>query len=172
MTATALETYDPRTFRARTFYDAAPRFRDGTDTPRAYLERCLETIATREPVVQAFAALNEAGARAAADASTERWQAGRPLSAIDGLPIGIKDLLETRDLPTQMGCAAYRSNFPKGDNAAVWALPQAGVVIVGKTVTAELGGSQPGPTRNPFDLERTPGGSSSGSGAAGGGRGV
>ena len=73
MTATALETYDPRTFRARTFYDATPRFRDGTDTPRAYLERCLETIATREPVVQAFAALNEAGARAAADASTARW---------------------------------------------------------------------------------------------------
>jgi Asp-tRNA(Asn)/Glu-tRNA(Gln) amidotransferase A subunit family amidase len=97
MTTTALETYDPRTFRARTFYDATPRFRDGTDTPRAYLERCLETIAACEPVVQAFAALNEAGARAAADASTARWQAGQPLSAIDGLPIGIKDLLETRD---------------------------------------------------------------------------
>jgi len=166
MTATVLETYDPRTFRARTFYDATSHFHDGTDTPRAYLERCLETIARREPVVQAFAALNEAGARAAADASTARWQAGRPLSAIDGLPIGIKDLLETRDLPTQMGCAAYRGNGPKRDNAAVWALRQAGVVLVGKTVTAELGGSQPGPTRNPFDPERTPGGSSSGSAAA------
>src|SRR5262245_56455548 len=166
MTATALETYDPRTFRARTFYDAAPRFRDGTDTPRAYLERCLETIAACEPVVQAFAALNEAGARAAADASTARWQAGQPLSAIDGLPIGIKDLLETRDMPTQMGCAAYSDNFPKRDNAAVWALRQAGAVILGKTVSAELGGSQPGPTRNPFDPARTPGGSSSGSAAA------
>src|SRR5262247_118061 len=160
MTATALETYDPRTFRARTFYDATPRFRDGTDTPRAYLERCLETIAACEPVVQAFAALNEAGA------STARWQAGQPLSAIDGLPIGIKDLLETRDMPTQMGCAAYSDHFPKRDNAAVWALRQAGAVILGKTVTAELGGSQPGPTRHPFDLERTPGGSSSGSAAA------
>ena len=50
----ALENYDPRTFQARTFYDATPRFRDGTDTPRAYLERCLETIAACEPVVQAF----------------------------------------------------------------------------------------------------------------------
>src|SRR5262247_2442457 len=160
MTATALETYDPRTFRARTFYDATPRFRDGTDTPRAYLERCLETIAACEPVVQAFAALNEAGA------STARWQAGQPLSAIDGLPIGIKDLLETRDMPTQMGCAAYSDNFPKRDNAAVWALRQAGAVILGKTVSAELGGSQPGPTRNPFDPARTPGGSSSGSAAA------
>jgi Asp-tRNA(Asn)/Glu-tRNA(Gln) amidotransferase A subunit family amidase len=166
MTATALETYDPRTFRARTFYDAAPRFRDGTDTPRAYLERCLEAIAACEPVVQAFAVLNEAGARAAADASTARWQAGQSLSAIDGLPIGIKDLLETRDMPTQMGCAAYSDNFPKRDNAAVWALRQAGAVILGKTVSAELGGSQPGPTRNPFDPARTPGGSSSGSAAA------
>ena len=166
MTATALETYDPRTFRARTFYDAIPRFRDGTDTPRAYLERCLETIAACKPMVQAFAALNEAGARAAADASTARWQAGQPLSAIDGLPIGIKDLLETRDMPTQMGCAAYSDNFPKRDNAAVWALRQAGAVILGKTVSAELGGSQPGPTRNPFDPARTPGGSSSGSAAA------
>jgi Asp-tRNA(Asn)/Glu-tRNA(Gln) amidotransferase A subunit family amidase len=77
MTTTVLETYDQRTFRARTFYDATPRSRDGSDTPRAYLERCLETIAAHEPVVWAFAALNEAGARAAADASTARWQAGR-----------------------------------------------------------------------------------------------
>jgi len=166
MTATALETYDPRTFRARTFDDAAAHFRDGTDTPRAYLERCLETIVACEPVVQAFAALNEAGARAAADASTARWKEGRPLSAIDGLPIGIKDLLETRDMPTQMGCEAYRDHCPQRDNAAVWALRQAGAVLLGKTVTAELGGSQPGPTRNPFDLARTPGGSSSGSAAA------
>jgi Asp-tRNA(Asn)/Glu-tRNA(Gln) amidotransferase A subunit family amidase len=117
-------------------------------------------------VVQAFAAINEAGARAAADASTARWQAGRPLSAIDGLPMGIKDLLETRDMPTQMGCAAYLGHFPKRDNAAVWALRQAGAVILGKTVTAELGGSHPGPTHNPFDPARTPGGSSSGSAAA------
>jgi len=166
MTASAVDPYDPRTFQTRTFYDATPRFRDRSDTPRAYLERCLETITAREPVVQAFVVLNEAGARTAADASTARWQAGRPLSAIDGLPMGIKDLLETRDMPTQMGCAAYLGHFPKRDNAAVWALRQAGAVILGKTVTAELGGSQPGPTRHPFDLERTPGGSSSGSAAA------
>jgi hypothetical protein len=73
MSATALDIYDPHTFRALTFHDATLRFRDGTDTPRAYLERCLETIAAREPIVQAFAALNEAGARAAADARTARW---------------------------------------------------------------------------------------------------
>jgi Asp-tRNA(Asn)/Glu-tRNA(Gln) amidotransferase A subunit family amidase len=158
--------YDPRKFTALTFHDTTGRFRDGSDTPRAYLERCLETIAERERVVQAFVTLNETGARAAADASAARWKAGRPLSLIDGLPIAIKDLLETKDMPTEMGCVAYRGNFPKRDNAAVWALRQAGAVILGKTVTAEIGGSHPGPTTNPFDPARTPGGSSSGSAAA------
>jgi Asp-tRNA(Asn)/Glu-tRNA(Gln) amidotransferase A subunit family amidase len=166
MITTVPKGYDPREFRALTFHDAVPHFRDGSDTPRAYLERCLETIAEREPVVQAFAALNPTGARASADESTKRWKDGRPRSPLDGLPIGIKDLLETKDMPTQMGCVAYRDNFPRRDNAAVWALRQAGAVIVGKTVTAELGGSHPGPTTNPFDPTRTAGGSSSGSAAA------
>jgi Asp-tRNA(Asn)/Glu-tRNA(Gln) amidotransferase A subunit family amidase len=159
-----------RDYKPLTFHDALPRFADGSDTPRAYLERCLETIAAREPVVKAFTAINEAGARAAADASTTRWKAGKPLSPIDGMPIAIKDLLETRDMPTQMGCAAFKGNFPKRDNAAVWALRQAGAIILAKTVTAELGGSHPGPTTNPFDPARTPGGSSSGSAAAVGAR--
>ena len=83
------ESYDPRTFDALTFHDAVDRFRDGRDTPRDYLERCLETIAVREPAVQALTAMNEDGARAAADASSERWKSGRPLSAIDGMPVAI-----------------------------------------------------------------------------------
>lgn len=167
---TGLGAYDPLNFRALTFHDAAPRFAAGLDTPRAYLERCLATIEAREPVVQAWTAINREGARAAADASALRWRAGRPLSPIDGMPIGIKDLLETHDMPTEMGCAALRGNFPKRDNAAVWALRAAGAVVLGKTVTAELGGSHPGPTTNPFDPARTPGGSSSGSAAAVGAR--
>jgi Asp-tRNA(Asn)/Glu-tRNA(Gln) amidotransferase A subunit family amidase len=153
-------------YKPLTFHDAARRFTDGNDSPRAYLERCLETIAQREPVVKAFTAMNETGARAAADASAARWKAGKPLSPIDGMPVAIKDLLETRDMPTEMGCAAMKGNFPKRDNAAVWALRQAGAVILAKTVTAELGGAHPGPTTNPFDPRRTPGGSSSGSAAA------
>ncbi|HSH98962.1 MAG TPA: amidase [Reyranella sp.] len=153
-------------YKPLTFHDAARRFTDGNDSPRAYLERCLETIAAREPVVKALTAINEAGARATADASSERWKAGKPLSPIDGMPIAIKDLLETKDMPTEMGCAAMKGNFPKRDNAAVWALRQAGAVILAKTVTAELGGSHPGATTNPFDPKRTPGGSSSGSAAA------
>jgi len=166
MSSTPSRSYDPRTFKALSFHDAAQRFRDSTDTPRAYLERCLEMIREREPVVKAFVAVNDAGARAAADASSARWKAGRPLSAIDGMPIGIKDLLETKDMPTQMGCAAFAGNFPKRDNAAVWALREAGAVILGKTATAELGGSHPPATTNPFDPARTAGGSSSGSAAA------
>ena len=166
MKKTAPQAYDPATFKALTWHDATPAFRDGSDTPRAYLDRAIETIAEREPVVKAFVHLNEDGARAAADASTARWKAGAPLSSIDGMPVAIKDLLETKDMPTEMGCEAFRGNFPKRDNAAVWALRQAGAVVFGKTVTAELGGSHPGLTTNPFDPARTPGGSSSGSAAA------
>jgi Asp-tRNA(Asn)/Glu-tRNA(Gln) amidotransferase A subunit family amidase len=158
--------YDPREFKALTFHDVTARFRDGTDSPRAYLERCIETIKAREPIVKAFVVLNEDGARVAADASSARWKAGTALSPIDGMPIAIKDLLETKDMPTQMGCEAYRGHFPKRDNAAVWALRQAGAVVFGKTVSAELGGSHPGATTNPFDPACTPGGSSSGSAAA------
>ncbi len=77
------QNYDPRTFQALTFHDAVPSFRDGSDTPRAYLERCLEAIAAREPVVKAYAALNEETARQAADASTARYKDGQQLSAID-----------------------------------------------------------------------------------------
>ncbi|MFC7738641.1 amidase [Roseomonas sp. GCM10028921] len=158
--------YRPDGCRPLTFHDVAPRFADGADTPRAYLERCLETIAAREPVVRAWVVLNEAGAREAADASSARWKAGQPLSPIDGMPIGIKDLIETRDMPTQMGCEAYRGNFPKRDSAMIRALRDAGAIILGKTVTTELGQAHPGPTTNPFDPRHTPGGSSSGSAAA------
>src|SRR3546814_10797105 len=70
------------------------------------------------------------------------WKAGNPLSPIDGMPVAIKDLLETKDMPTRMGCAAFEDNFPKRDNAAVWALRQAGAVILAKAVTAELGRSE------------------------------
>jgi Asp-tRNA(Asn)/Glu-tRNA(Gln) amidotransferase A subunit family amidase len=163
---TPMSAYDPEAYRGLTFHDRLSAFREGKDSPRAYLDRCLAVVAEHEPVVQAFAHLNEASAIAAADASTARWREGKPLSPIDGMPVGIKDLLETSDMPTEMNCAGLKGNFPKRDNAAVSALRNAGAVIFGKTVTAELGGAHPGPTTNPFDRTRTPGGSSSGSAAA------
>ncbi|WAP60486.1 amidase [Streptomyces sp. S465] len=159
-------TYDPVAFRGLRFHTAVEQFRSGADTPRDYLERCLSRIAELEPTVRAWAVLEESGAREQADASTRRYRRGEPLSPIDGMPIGIKDVLETKDMPTEYGCAAYAGNFPKRDNAAVWALRQAGAVLVGKTVTTELAGPEPGPTTNPFHPEHTPGGSSSGSSAA------
>jgi hypothetical protein len=106
-------SYDPRTFQALTFHDATPAFRDGGDSPRAYLERCLAAIAARDPVVRAFVVVNAEGARAAADESTARWRAGRPLSAVDGLPIGIKDLLETKDHPDRDGLRGLSRQFPQ-----------------------------------------------------------
>ena len=126
MTLPAPQSYSPETFQPLTFHDAVPAFLSGDDTPRAYLERCLETIAAVEPQVMAFAHLNEDGARAAADASTARYRAGAPLSPIDGMPVGIKDLLETRDMPTEMGSAFYKGNRPGRDSALVQALRAAG----------------------------------------------
>lgn len=158
-------TYDPNTHAALTFHDSRANFVDRRDSPREYLERCLNVIAEREGQLKGWVVMNPAGARAAADASARRYRDGRPLSAIDGMPVGIKDLIETRDMPTQMGCAAFDGNFPKNDSAVVRALRDAGAIILGKTVTTALGFLDPGPTTNAFDPLRTPGGSSSGSAA-------
>ena len=78
-----MTAYNPAAFKGLTFYNAASAFAAGKDSPRDYLERCIATIQQREPVVKAFVVLNEAGARAAADASSARWKAGKPLSAIE-----------------------------------------------------------------------------------------
>ena len=161
-----MQKYSCDQFEALTYFDATPDFGSGTNTPRDYLEKCIEQIANKEQDVKAFVTLNLETARQLADESSRRWKNARQLSLIDGMPVGIKDLLETFDMPTQMGCEAYNGYAPGNDNALVWALRQAGCIIIGKTVTAELGGAHPGPTKNPFDLTRTPGGSSSGSAAA------
>lgn len=150
----------------RPFHDRLPSFRDGSDTPRAYLERCLESLATFEPVVGAFVHLEIDAARVVADESTRRWKAGQPLSRLDGMPVGIKDLVETIDMPTQCGSPVYEGHRSGRDGASVIALRQAGAVILGKTVATEFAAAVPRGTRNPWDPERTPGGSSSGSAAA------
>jgi Asp-tRNA(Asn)/Glu-tRNA(Gln) amidotransferase A subunit family amidase len=150
----------------RPYLAATESFALGKDNPRAFLERCLETMMAIEPEVQAFEATNLPAARAAADAASGRWQMGKPLSPIDGMPIGIKDIIETADMPTGMGSPLFADYQPRFDSASVRALREAGAVIVGKTVTTEFAATEPGKTRNPFDATRTPGGSSSGSAAA------
>jgi Asp-tRNA(Asn)/Glu-tRNA(Gln) amidotransferase A subunit family amidase len=116
--------------------------------------------------VRAFVSLNIEGARRAADASTKRYLAGELVSSIDGMPIAIKDIIETEDMPTEFGSPIFKNWRGGRDAACVYALRQAGAVIVGKVVTTEFAGAPPGPTTNPHDPARTPGGSSSGSAAA------
>ena len=164
------EAYDPKTVTLLSFSDAVPAFGDGSDTPRAYLERCIETVETRESAVRAFVTLNLDGARKAADASTARYREGRPLSPLDGMPVGIKDVHETEEMPMQVGSPIFEGWSSGWDGACVFALRKAGAAIIGKTVTTEFAFATPGPTRNPWDGSRTPGGSSSGSGAAVGAR--
>ncbi len=157
--------YDPEAFAPPSFVAKVQSFVDGSDTPRAFLEECLDMIHAREPDVRAFSAINEDGARKAADAATERYRDGRPLSPIDGCPIAFKDTIETVDMPTQMNSRIYADWQSNRDAACVYGLRKAGAVILAKTVVPEFAMGVSGPTRNPFDLRRTPGASSSGSGA-------
>jgi Asp-tRNA(Asn)/Glu-tRNA(Gln) amidotransferase A subunit family amidase len=148
------------------YLSATPRFAGGGDTPRDFLERCLADLAALEPKIGAFVHFGLDAARAAADQSTTRWRAGKPLSKIDGMPVGIKDIIETFDLPTEQGSPLFVGCRTGRDAASVVALREAGAVIVGKTVTTEFASSEPlVKTRNPHDLRRTSGGSSSGSAA-------
>jgi Asp-tRNA(Asn)/Glu-tRNA(Gln) amidotransferase A subunit family amidase len=123
---------------------------------------CLERISKLEPGVQAWVWLEPERALAAARAA----DAGPPQPPLHGLPVGVKDIIDTADFPTECGTAIYRGRRPGRDAACIAALRAAGAVILGKTVTTELAYFAPGPTRNPHDLTRTPGGSSSGSAAA------
>ena len=148
------------------FSQALPDFVSGKRTPRDFLERCLSVIAARDRTVKAFVTLNTAAARKAADAATKRYKAGKPLSPVDGCPVAIKDIIATADMPTQMNCPAFKGWQTGQDAACVAALRSGGAVIIGKTVTTEFAIGYSGPTTNPFDPERTPGGSSSGSAAS------
>ena len=161
--------YTPASSRLMTFHDKAAAFRDGSDTPRDYLERCLEKIVAIEEDVMAWEIVNTEPARAAADEAGARYKAGTPLSLVDGMPIGVKDLIETVDMPTEFGSVLFKGHQPLRDAASVYAMRKGGAVILGKTVTVTFGGGDPARTRNPHDITRTPGGSSSGTAAAVGG---
>jgi Asp-tRNA(Asn)/Glu-tRNA(Gln) amidotransferase A subunit family amidase len=143
-----------------------PTFEDGSSSPRAFLENCLVAIDELEPDIGAFVATNIEGAREAADASTARWKEGKSLSLIDGMPLCIKDIMETHDMPTGQGSDLFTGWEGKRDCAAVAALREAGAVILAKSVTTEFAAQPARGTRNPWDLSRTPGGSSSGTAAS------
>lgn len=126
------------------------------------VEACLERVAAREDLVQALALLDADGARAAA----KRLDADGSAGPMKGVPIGFKDIIATAGLGTEYNSPIYRGHVP-GQDASVVALSRvAGGIVLGKTVTCEFANRAPGPTTNPHDARRTPGGSSSGSAAA------
>ena len=140
--------------------DLARRIEAGELTPRAIVEICAEAIAAHEAEIGAFVALDLDGARRGAEDSRV---AATPLR---GLPIGVKDIFDTADLPTQYGSRIYAGHRPRADAAVVALARRAGGLILGKTVTTEFASLVPAGTRNPRNLAHTPGGSSSGSAAA------
>jgi Asp-tRNA(Asn)/Glu-tRNA(Gln) amidotransferase A subunit family amidase len=140
--------------------DLARRIAAGEFTPARVVDMCAEAIAAREPAVGAFAALDIAAARRAADAP------GLATQPLAGLPVGIKDIFDTVDFPTEYGSPIYAGHRPAADAAMVMLVRRAGGIVLGKTATAELASASPVPTRNPHDVAHTPGGSSCGSAAA------
>ncbi|GAC1343892.1 MAG: amidase [Acetobacteraceae bacterium] len=134
---------------------AASAIRAGTLTPAALLEACLARVAAREPVLQAMAYHDPA------QAAAQTPLPGR----LHGLPIGVKDVIDTADMPSEYNSSIWRGNRPRADAACVAWARAAGAVMLGKTVTTEFATRFPGPTTNPHDPTRTPGGSSSGSAA-------
>lgn len=164
--STKQRNYDPANPGLRPFHSEIANFISGKTTPRVYLESCIEAIEAREQDIKAFVALDLGAARKSADAATERYKAGMPLSLVDGMPVAVKDVIETEDLPTEHGSKLFAGNRPAWDAACVYWLRKGGAYVLGKTVTTEFATQPPGPTRNPWDITRTPGGSSSGSAAA------
>jgi Asp-tRNA(Asn)/Glu-tRNA(Gln) amidotransferase A subunit family amidase len=146
--------------------DAARAVRDGAITSEQLVEACLARIREVEPSVQAWQFLDPEHALAQARALDERRREGGALGPLHGVPVGIKDIIDTTDMPTEDGTPLHAGRTPVHDATVVAMLRQAGAVILGKTVTTECAYFHPGKTRNPHNPEHTPGGSSSGSAAA------
>jgi Asp-tRNA(Asn)/Glu-tRNA(Gln) amidotransferase A subunit family amidase len=142
--------------------EALPLLARGEISSEDLVRSCLARIGAEEPRVGAWAFLDEELALAQA----RRIDGTRPRPSLAGLPVGVKDIIDTADMPTECGSPALRGRRPDRDAACVAALRAAGAVILGKTVTTEFAFYSPGKTRNPHDPARTPGGSSSGSAAA------
>jgi Asp-tRNA(Asn)/Glu-tRNA(Gln) amidotransferase A subunit family amidase len=134
----------------------------GEATCEAVVRACLERIDAREMDIHAWASVD----RELALARARELDRGPPRGPLHGVPIGVKDIIDTADLPTEMGSPIYRGHRPATDAACVGLTRAAGAMILGKTVTCEFAGMTPGATANPHNLAHTPGGSSSGSGAA------
>lgn len=146
--------------------DAARAIADGAFTSEQLVEACLERVREIDSQVQAWHYLDPEHARQQARARDLDKAEGRPLGPLHGIPVGIKDIFDTCDMPTEDGTVLHAGRTPAHDATAVALLRAAGAVIMGKTVTTECATYAPGKTRNPHNAAHTPGGSSSGSAAA------
>lgn len=135
---------------------------EGRLSAAALVEACLARIALRNGTVAAWSHLEPEAARSAARAA----DAGPDAGLLRGIPMGVKDIIDTADQPAGYGSPIYNGHRPGRDAASVAGPRAAGAILLGKTVTTEFANRRPGPTRNPHDVARTPGGSSSGSAAA------
>ncbi|WP_417811628.1 amidase [Thalassospira alkalitolerans] len=131
-----------------------------------YAEACLDRIAALEPEIQAWAYLDGDHVIAQARALDARRQSGMPVGPLHGLPVGLKDVIDTAHMPTENGTPLDAGRIPTEDAVIVAKLKAAGAIIMGKTVSTEMAFMQPSKTRNPHNTSHTPGGSSSGSAAA------
>jgi Asp-tRNA(Asn)/Glu-tRNA(Gln) amidotransferase A subunit family amidase len=145
---------------------AAADVRDGRISSAELVADCLKRIDEVDPKIQAWTFLDRDHAMRQAEAADGHRRHGGATGPLHGVPVGIKDIFDTRDMPTEFGSPLWAGRMPRRDAAAVARLRAAGAVILGKTVTTEYAYFNPGKTRNPHDPERTPGGSSSGSAAA------
>jgi len=140
--------------------------RGGTLSPVALVESCLARIRAFDTDVKAWVHVDEVGARGAAQEAEREVRAGRLRGVLHGIPVGIKDIIHVAGMPTRAGAAAFAHSMPAHDAPVVARLRAAGAVILGKTHTTQFALRDPAPTRNPWNREHTPGGSSAGSAAA------
>ena len=155
-----------RDLSALTAAQTAAEIASGALSSEEITRACLDRIEAAEDTVKAFAHLDPEFALAQARESDQWRRSGRPIGPLHGVPVAVKDIIETADWPTECGSPLLAGRRPHNDATVVSKLRAAGAVIVGKTVTTEFAYFSPGKTRNPHDPERTPGGSSSGSAAA------
>ena len=149
-----------------TISEAAPLIRSGALTPSQLLEQCLARVDVYEPAVKAWVFLDRDRARQDAERLTDEAKQGRFRGPLHGIPVGIKDIIDVFDMPTGCGSKLWANSYARQDATCVARLRSAGAVILGKTVTTPFAFIDPPVTRNPWNLDRTPGGSSSGSAAA------
>ncbi len=146
--------------------DAARAIREGIVGCEELTEACLARVREADPRIEAWAYLDPEHALAQARARDQERREGQPIGPLHGLPVAIKDIIDTGDMPTEDGTVLHAGRTPADDAKVVAMLRAAGAVIMGKTVTTELATYAPGKTRNPHNPAHTPGGSSSGSAAA------